>query len=227
MNKKGRSPTEVTQVSTCVILQYEQTRPFSHGSDSSKYMCYLTIWTKKAVLPRKWLKWVHVLSYNMNKPGRSPTEVTQVSTCVILQYEQKRPFSHWSDSSKYMCYLTIWTPGRSPTEVTQVSTCTILQYEQTRPFSHGSDSSKYMYYLTIWTNQAVLTRKWLKWVHCAILQYEQKRPFSHGKWLKWVHVLSYNMNKKGHSPHWSDSSEYMCYLTIWTNQSVLPRKWLK
>ena len=140
MNKKGRSPTEVTQVSTCVILQYEQKRPFSHWSDSSEYMCYLTIWTKKAVLPRKWLKWVHVLSYNMNKKGRSPTEVTQVSTCVILQYEQKRPFSHWSDSSKYMYYLTIWTPGRSPTEVTQVSTCAILQYE----------------------HQAVLPRKWLK-----------------------------------------------------------------
>ena len=158
-------------------------RPFSHGSDSSEYMCYLTIWTKKAVLTRKWLKWVHVLSYNMNKKGRSPTEVTQVSTCVILQYEQKRPFSHWSDSSeymcyltiwtpvrsphgsdssKYMCYLTIWTPGRSPTEVTQVSTCTILQYEQKRPFSHGSDSSEYMCYLTIWTKKAVLPRKWLK-----------------------------------------------------------------
>ena len=185
MNKKGRSPTEVTQVSTCAILQYEQTRPFSHGSDSSKYMyyltiwtkkavsptevtqvstlCYLTIWTKKAVLPLKWLKWVHVLSYNMNKKGRSP---------------------HWSDSSKYMYYLTIWTnqavlprkwlkwvhvlsynmnkPGRSPTEVTQVSTCTILQYEHQAVLSHGSDSSEYMCYLTIWTNQAVLPRKWLK-----------------------------------------------------------------
>ena len=160
MNKKGRSHTEVTQVSTCAILQYEQKRPFSHGSDSSEYMCYLTIWTKKAVLPLKWLKWVHVLSYNMNKKGRSPTEVTQVSTCTILQYEHQavlprkwlkwvhvlsynmntRPFSHGSDSSKYMYYLTIWTPGRSPTEVTQVSTCTILQYE----------------------HQAVLPRKWLK-----------------------------------------------------------------
>ena len=108
MNKKGRSHTEVTQVSTCAILQYEQKRPFSHGSDSSEYMYYLTIWTKKAVLPLKWLKWVHVLSYNMNKKGRSP---------------------HWSDSSKYMYYIIIWTPVRSPTEVTQVSTCAISQYE--------------------------------------------------------------------------------------------------
>ena len=150
----------------------------------------------------------------MNKKGRSPTEVTQVSTCAILQYEQKRPFSHGSDSSKYMCYLTIWTPDPSPTEVTQVSTCTILQYE----------------------HQAVLPRKWLKWVHCAILQYEQTRPFSHGsdsskymcyltiwtkkavlprKWLKWVHVLSYNMNTRPFY-HGSDTSKYMCYLTIWT-----------
>ena len=112
------------------------TRPFSHGSDSSMYMYYLTIWTKKAVFPRKWLKWVHVLSYNMNKKGRSHTEVTQVSTCAILQYEQKRPFSHGSDSSEYMCYLTIWTKKAVlPTEVTQVSTCVILQYEQKRPFS--------------------------------------------------------------------------------------------
>ena len=181
MNKKGRSHTEVTQVSTCAILQYEQKRPFSHGSDSSEYMCYLIIWTKKSILPLKWLKWVHVLSHNMNTspfshgsdsskymcyltiwtPGRSPTEVTQVSTCTILQYEQK---------------------GRSPTEVTQVSTCAILQYEQKRPFSHGSDSSKYMCYLTIWTPDRSPTEV-TQVSTCAILQYEHQAVLPR-KWLK-------------------------------------------
>ena len=162
------------------------TRPFSHGSDSSEYMCYLTIWTKK---------------------GRSPTEVTQVSTCTILQYEQKRassptelPWLKWVHVLSY----NMNKKGRSPTEVTQVSTCAISQYEQTRPFSHWSGSSKYMYYLTIWTNQAVLPRKW----------------------LKWVHVLSYNMNKPGRSPT-EVTQVSTCAILQYEHQAVLPRKWLK
>ena len=72
------------------------------------------------------------------------------------------PFSHGSDSSKYMCYLTIWTPGRSTTEVTQVSTCTILQYEQP-----GRSTTKVTQVST-----------------CAILQYEQNQAVLPRKWLK-------------------------------------------